>query len=363
MLKNFNYLALACLLGFSNVGFAEGGRWYGVHQVTQGKVLFEQNCVSCHGANAESVSNWKSLDSNGKAQPPPLNGTGHTWHHSLPQLRQTIQDGSIQLGGSMPAFKSTLDDNGIEALVAYFQSKWPEEIYRKWADNFKVADRGKNLSDITVLLKQRLGTDDIADPTETGVEGVYQTQFGDKFAYLIENGRYVFIGDMVDLENSHNITEASRRGLVRDRIAETSVDDMIIFPARDVEKTVLNVFTDTSCPYCKKLHEEIPYLQDAGISVRYLPFPRGGNRGPGYTDLKRVWCASDKLLAMNIAKDVADGKLGTDNCEDAKIVDRGYELGNRIGVTGTPALYSSAGEKFNGYVPYQRLIPMLLQNH
>lgn len=69
---------------------------------------------------------------------------------------------------------------------------------------------------------------------------------------------------------------------------------MAVFPATGEEKAVLNVFTDSSCPYCKKLHEEVSKLQEAGISVHYIPYPRGGSRGPGYQELKQVWCAKDK---------------------------------------------------------------------
>jgi protein-disulfide isomerase len=50
----------------------------------------------------------------------------------------------------------------------------------------------------------------------------------------------------------------------------------------------------------------------------------------------------------------------SDDCESALYVDEGYILGNRIGVTGTPALYASDGTMFNGYVPHQQLIPQLL---
>jgi len=124
---------------------------------------------------------------------------------------------------------------------------------------------------------------------------------------------------------------------------------------------VLNVFTDTSCTYCQKLHQEIKYLQQAGISVHYYPYPRGGVRGPGYSDMKRVWCADDKLAAMSIAKGALAGTLSpTGDCASASYVDDGYVLGNRIGVNGTPALYTSNGTKFNGYVPYQELIPQLI---
>ena len=128
------------------------------------------------------------------------------------------------------------------------------------------------------------------------------------------------------------------------------------------ELAVLNVFTDTSCGYCQKLHTEVKYLQEAGISVHYFPYPRGGSRGPGYSDLRKVWCADDKLAAMSIAKGAVDGSLTVSgDCDAANFVDEGYLLGNRIGVTGTPALYASDGTQFNGYVPYKQLIPQLVK--
>ncbi len=212
------------------------------------------------------------------------------------------------------------------------------------------------------LLKLRLGTDQVAPPEETGVEGVYQTRFGNKFAYLIEGGRYVFIGDLVDLQEARNLTEVSRRELVVEELASFDESRRVIDPAKGEEKTVLSVFTDTSCGYCQRLHSEVKYLQEAGISVHYYPYPRGGIRGPGYGDLRKVWCAGDQLEAMNIAKGTESGTLAVQSgdCEAAASVDQGYVLGNRIGVNGTPALYSANGTLFNGYVPYQQLIPQLL---
>jgi thiol:disulfide interchange protein DsbC len=215
--------------------------------------------------------------------------------------------------------------------------------------------------ELTRLLKLRLGTDQVETPVATGIEGVYQTRFGNKFAYLIEGGRYVFIGDLVDLKLARNMTELSRRDLVVEEIASFGAEKQIVFPAIDEELAVLNVFTDTSCAYCQKLHQEVKYLQQAGISVHYYPYPRGGVRGPGYSDMKRVWCADDKQAAMSIAKRARAGSLSqTEDCASAAYVDDGYVLGNIIGVTGTPALYTSNGTKFNGYVPYKELIPQLL---
>ena len=63
---------------------------------------------------------------------------------------------------------------------------------------------------------------------------------------------------------------------------------------------------------------------------------------------------------MDIAKEIREGELPDGNCTVAGLVDEGYELGNRVGITGTPALFKSNGEKIEGYVPKDSLIPMLL---
>ncbi|MFT5398292.1 MAG: thiol:disulfide interchange protein DsbC [Gammaproteobacteria bacterium] len=218
------------------------------------------------------------------------------------------------------------------------------------------------LEEMTRLLKIRIGSDDIETPVETRLKGVYQTRFGGKFAYLVDGGRYVFIGEMFDLEAAENMTEVSRQKMVVDELANFGDEKLIIFPAQDEQLAVLNVFTDTSCSYCQKLHTEIKYLQEAGISVRYFPYPRGSNRGPGYQAMQKVWCSDDKPGALSIAKRTKPGSLGDGNCAAASYVDDGFELGERLGVTGTPALFTAAGVKFNGYVPYQQLIPQLLGN-
>ncbi len=215
---------------------------------------------------------------------------------------------------------------------------------------------------MTDLLQSRLGyRTEVSEPIEMPVKGVYQVKFGDSYGYLIENGRYLIRGDFIDLKDTKNYTEIAKRDDAVTQLAAFDDKDMIIYPAKGETKETITIFTDTSCPYCKKLHAESQNLIDAGIQVQYLPFPRGGNRGPGYKTLQKVWCAKDREHAMHVAKETEAGTLDNDgSCEQAKIVDRGFEVGNAIGVTGTPAIFTSSGQKIDGYVPYARLIPMLL---
>lgn len=274
----------------------------------------------------------------------------------------------------MPAFQEKLSEQQFETVIAYFQSKWPDNIYQAWTSRNQPGDlpsiapiedeasqqQINSKAKLTELLKLRLGSISFSEPVETPVDGIYMTQFGSNYGYLTEDGRYVFIGNLIDLKQGNNLTDLVKRKNVVGSIAGVPIEDKILFQAKGEEKAVLNIFTDTSCPYCQKLHGEIAKLQEAGISVHYLPYPRGGIQGPGYATLKQVWCATDRARAMTIAKGLASGELPSSECEDAGLVDEGYRLGNKIGVTGTPALYKSSGELITGYVPYRDLIPRVL---
>jgi protein-disulfide isomerase/mono/diheme cytochrome c family protein len=363
------------LIAMFSVSAAEN-RWYSQADVDRGSILFKQNCSSCHGANAEGTLDWKKTDSNGKYPPPPLNGTAHAWHHSKKLLKKTILEGGAKLGGLMPPFGDKLSDQDIDAVIAFMQSKWTDDVYQKWASRNSaneiplIGSTTENTNKtpvsstkkMTELLRLRLGSSNFTDPVETPIAGIYQTQFGKQYGYLSEDGRYVLIGNLVDLKTGENLTKIGLRKTAVAKLNRLALEDKAIFPASGVEKAVLNVFTDTSCPYCRKLHEEISYLQEAGISVHYIPFPRGGSQGPGYQTLKQVWCAKDRATALTIGKGLASGELPTGDCEDSVLVDEGYTLGNQLGITGTPTSFTSNGEAITGYVPYLELIPKVLNN-
>ncbi len=112
-------------------------RWYSEAQVANGESLFLINCASCHKADASGTKDWKSADSSGKYPPPPLNGSAHTWHHSMDVLQRTILRGGVELGGVMPSFSETLNNNDVDEVIAYFQSTWPDEIYATWLERNK----------------------------------------------------------------------------------------------------------------------------------------------------------------------------------------------------------------------------------
>ena len=103
---------------------------------SQGQKLFQLNCASCHGKQAEGARDWRKPDAQGKNPAPPLNGTGHAWHHSNKSLASTIKNGTAKIGGNMPAWIDILSDNEINLILTWITAQWPDEIYTAWYNRF-----------------------------------------------------------------------------------------------------------------------------------------------------------------------------------------------------------------------------------
>lgn len=363
------HITLAGLLAWPLGAFADNHRWYGSSLVERGETLYEANCVACHQAAGAGVDNWQQRNADGTYPAPPLNGTAHTWHHDLAVLQRQIREGGEKLGGSMPAFAGTLSENEIAAVIAYVQSLWPDEVYATWARNYpRDAERGITVSNakgsddnpVTARLKSMLspGTT-IGEPEPTPIDGIYSVRAGPRFLYVDETGRYVFTGELMDIETRQSLTEQLMGTIRLEALSTFPAEDMVVFPAEGEEKASLRIFTDTTCPYCRRLHREVPDLQAAGVTVRYVPFPRSGPEGQGYDEMRSVWCEDDRAAAMTEAKSDEGYVIGDTDCDAASVVAKGYELGVEIGVGGTPAIVLPDGRMIPGYQPYPNLLRAL----
>jgi len=106
--------------------------------IAKGKLAYENNCISCHQVNLSGAENWKELDEDGHRKAPPLNGTGHTWHHDDKTLHSIIKYGLAKLvknyQGKMAGFGEVLNDDEIDNVLAYIKSYWPKEKYQYQID-------------------------------------------------------------------------------------------------------------------------------------------------------------------------------------------------------------------------------------
>jgi thiol:disulfide interchange protein DsbC len=191
--------------------------------------------------------------------------------------------------------------------------------------------------------------------TATPINGIYEAKFGTELIYVSQDGRYFFSGDLIDGSTRTNLSEQSRTVERKDMLAKVEEKDAVIFKAKGEQKHLLTVFTDVDCGYCVKLHKEVPQLNEAGVSVRYLAYPRAGIGSESYKKIVNVWCADDKQDALTKSK--AGETIAAKECENP--VAKEFELGQKLGVNGTPALFTEDGTMIPGYRPADQLVKML----
>ena len=128
-------LVLSALLAQPQVAQAQNQRVDNPDTLATGKELFQSNCASCHGDMAQGLAeDWRKRGADGKYPAPPLNGTAHTWHHSISALANTIQNGTISIGGTMPPWKDKLSEDDTFSIIIWLTSLWPDEIYNAWME-------------------------------------------------------------------------------------------------------------------------------------------------------------------------------------------------------------------------------------
>ncbi len=186
------------------------------------------------------------------------------------------------------------------------------------------------------------------------IPGYKEVAIGGRVVYVSNDGKYLMQGSLMELSSRDNLTAISEGALRRDTLNAVPRERRIIFsPAKP--KYHLTVFTDIDCGYCRKMHTQIADYNKAGISVEYLFFPRAGLNSESFNKAVSVWCSNDRQKALTDAK--ADRPVPKKTC--ANPVAQDYELGKKIGVDGTPAVYGPDGTQLGGYLPPAEVLAKL----
>ena len=209
------------------------------------------------------------------------------------------------------------------------------------------------------ILQERMPSLKIEGINPSEIKGLYEVMAGANIFYVSEDGRYLIQGRMFDLVDKKDLTEEKLAVAKAAMINAVSVDEMIIFKA-PMQKYVINIFTDIDCGYCRKLHSEIDQYMAAGITVRYLFFPRAGKDSESYKKAVSVWCADDRNAALTAAKS-GSNPPPEKTCENP--VDEHMALGDELGVRGTPMMISPKGTVYPGYMPAKKLAEALSQEN
>jgi thiol:disulfide interchange protein DsbC len=189
----------------------------------------------------------------------------------------------------------------------------------------------------------------------TPVAGIFEVLRGSDILYMTRDGQYAFTGDLYQVPGRANLTEVHRRDLRRKLIDAVPESRMVVFSPPDPKYTV-TVFTDVDCAYCRALHRQIAEYNRLGVRVRYVFYPRTGPDTASWHKAEQVWCSADRKAALTRAK--LGEALEAPVCSNTPVAQE-YELGQAIGLEGTPGIVAANGAMVGGYLPPDALVEQL----
>ena len=173
--------------------------------------------------------------------------------------------------------------------------------------------------------------------------------------YATNDGKYLIVGNVINLNTKESITENTKMNQRLSIIDSIDMKNFMIFKPKKTDH-ILTIFTDTSCPYCQKLHNEIPDLLENNIEIRYVLFSRNGNDVDAYQQLVSAWCSADKVDAL---EDLFSGDILDDvsNCENP--IARNFDYAGLLSVEGTPTIFLEDGRIIPGYQNYKNILAFI----
>ncbi len=188
------------------------------------------------------------------------------------------------------------------------------------------------------------------------IPGLFEVIVSGQVVYVSADGRYLIQGGLFDMEKREDLTELARARIRKEALAKVPAEKRIVFAPKE-RKHTLTVFTDIDCGYCRRMHQHMAEYNAAGIAIEYLFFPRAGIGSPSYEKAVSVWCSADPRDALTRAK--AGEEIPPRSCDNPVMED--FDLGKRIGITGTPAVITEEGILIGGYLTPEQLQERLAQ--
>ncbi|WP_165310312.1 bifunctional protein-disulfide isomerase/oxidoreductase DsbC [Vibrio ziniensis] len=218
--------------------------------------------------------------------------------------------------------------------------------------------------DVFINKFEKLGMP-VIDVVPSSIDGLVEVKTEGGVLFASPDAQYLIAGTLYELSEDGSYVDvmAKRQAPINaEKIAQFR-DSMIEYKAEN-EKYAVTVFTDITCGYCVRLHQEMKEYNKRGITVRYLAFPRQGASGQVADSMAQIWCSEDPAAAMHNAKvtrTMAEVAKGKNLAQCKQTITDHYQLGRQLGISGTPAIFLPSGDMVGGYLPPAQLEQRLQQ--
>ncbi len=194
------------------------------------------------------------------------------------------------------------------------------------------------------------------DSIEKLNDSFFEIAIQEQIFYLTTDFRHLIAGNIIDFQTGNNLTENSIKLKRKSYLSKIKNEDTVFYEPKKTNH-IITIFTDTSCPYCQKLHNEIDDLLVNNIAIRYVLFSRNGVDDDAYRDMVAVWCANDKKKALDRVFD--NNFISDKSCINP--IANNYALASDLNVNGTPMIFIEDGTVIPGYVSSEKIIDLLAQ--
>ncbi|MEL7448128.1 MAG: DsbC family protein [Pseudomonadota bacterium] len=192
---------------------------------------------------------------------------------------------------------------------------------------------------------------------ESPLEGIRAVTVGSRVFFVSADGGYLLGGPLIDAATGANLSETLVADARRRTLDEAEDVPVFRYPATDAKYRV-TVVTDIDCPYCRRLHNDLPAYAQAGIDVSYIMLPRAGKASASYRKTVSAACASSPEVAITAA--MQGGEPETATCDNP--IDEHMSLARELNVTSTPSIVLEDGQLVLGHKSADALLAVLRAN-
>jgi thiol:disulfide interchange protein DsbC len=198
-------------------------------------------------------------------------------------------------------------------------------------------------ADVKKAIEAKLGK--VEKIVRAPMAGIWEVTVEGQIFYADDKGSYVIFGNLLDVKSGRNLTAERMKDIEKTLLAGSL--EYAVKQVRGSGKNVVVTFEDPNCGYCKKLARDLQTLKD--VTIYTFLYPVLGD--DSYEKSKAIWCAPDKSKAW--VDWMTSGKAPPAmpaKC-DTTGLDKSAQLGRKLRINGTPAIFFAGGERVGGYIP------------
>lgn len=209
---------------------------------------------------------------------------------------------------------------------------------------FAQAQTGQEAA-VKKAIEPRLGAGVKVDSiTKTPYGGLFEVRIGSEIIYTDEKAQYLFVGNVIDAQNSINYTKVRTDELSKIKFSDLPFD-LALKMVKGDGKRVIAIFEDPNCGYCKKFRKTLQGVEN----ITVYTFMYNILAEDSVVKSKNIWCSPDKNKAWDDW--MLNGKAAptaAPNCvtPNEKIA----ALGQKMRITGTPTIFFTDGTRLPGAV-------------